>query len=524
MHQKIHKVIATNRAVLECKYGSELKHVDGALTELVAADKDRGLNTAVLDLADPVTMKKYHGKAVTTPADPKQNKAAIDKIYQAIAPEYLMILGAMDVVPHQDLINPLFDRDDPFGDPDQYAYSDLPYACDRAYSQKIEDFTGATRVLGRLPDITGGSDASYLARLLAISAAYRSRPGSDYADYLGISAKVWQNSTGISLRGIFGTWALLQLSPPKGPRWPAKLLGSRSHFINCHGAPADPHFYGQDDDDFPIAHNANYLDSKITEGTMCAAECCYGAELYDPKATGAGHVGICNTYLGSSAYGFFGSSTVAYGPADKNAQADVITQDFFRHVLSGASSGRAALQARQDFVMKSAILDPFELKTLAQFNLMGDPSIHPVERTPPDRAVVLTKRLGRPGAGAIERLSGLGLRRDTLRKNGLAIAQAANYIVTASRQAAPANIRDLLKDLMAEAKSLRVATFAVRAGIPPVGKALKLARSVARSTAPTRVHVAVSKLKVKNAPCDQFVAVVAREQDGALTMRKLYSR
>ena len=48
-------------------------------------------------------------------------------------------------------------------------------------------------------------------------------------------------------------------------------------------------------------------------------------------------------------------------------------------MLDGASLGRAALVARQRFVQQTAELDPVDLKTLGQFNLLGDPSIHPVE-------------------------------------------------------------------------------------------------------------------------------------------------
>ena len=51
-------------------------------------------------------------------------------------------------------------------------------------------------------------------------------------------------------------------------------------------------------------------------------------------------------YLLDGAAGFFGSTTTAYGPPSGNGQADIIMQDFLKHVLSGASLGRAALQAR----------------------------------------------------------------------------------------------------------------------------------------------------------------------------------
>lgn len=521
MPSKVHKAIITNRSALQRKYGTSLGKIDRAILDLIAADKSRGLTTAVIDVADAATMKLHRDKPVTIPTDAPQNKTAIDKIYRSLMPDYLMILGAIDVIPHQDLHNPLYDADDPTGDPDSVAFSDLPYACDRPYSQNIEEFTGPTRVVGRLPDVLGGTDANYLVGLLDTAASYKSRLRLDYDSCLCISARVWKVSTDLSLRAILGSAGRVQNSPPKGPRWPARLLNARTHFINCHGAPADPHFYGQQGNNFPIAHDAAHVMGRLSDGTVCSAECCYGAELYDPIGTGAGQAGMCNAYLGSKAYGYFGSSTVAYGPVDKNAQADLIAQDFLRHVLAGASTGRAALQARQGFVLKAGLLDPFDLKTLAQFSLMGDPSVHPVQSMPSDDAVILTRSLRGSSVDAINLLTGLSLRRDTLRKNGLAIAQAANSIVSASRKAAPPKIRQAITGLMREAPPVSVFTFAVRPSAITERQARRLAKS---TSARAQIHVATSTLKVSNAPIPQLVGVAARELNGTLTLRKLFSR
>ena len=53
-------------------------------------------------------MRNFRGKAVKDPTSPRQNKEAIDVIFRAANPEYLMILGAPDVVPHQDMANPAY--------------------------------------------------------------------------------------------------------------------------------------------------------------------------------------------------------------------------------------------------------------------------------------------------------------------------------------------------------------------------------------------------------------------------------
>ena len=87
-------------------------------------------------------------------------------------------------------------------------------------------------------------------------------------------------------------------------------------------------------------------------------------------------MGICNTYLANKAYGFFASTTIAYGDSDSNSGADLICQYFLDNILTGGSLGQAASKARQSFVHDNH--DPVDLKTLAQFNLYGDPSVTPV--------------------------------------------------------------------------------------------------------------------------------------------------
>ena len=76
-------------------------------------------------------------------------------------------------------------------------------------------------------------------------------------------------------------------------------------------------------------------------------------------------------------------------------------------MLAGASLGRALLTARQRYVAAQPAMTPVDLKTLAQFSLLGDPSIHLV--TPPP---------GAPVGARIDRrrrlaFAGIRLQRDT---------------------------------------------------------------------------------------------------------------
>jgi hypothetical protein len=142
-----------------------------AITALIAADKARGLTTVLIAIDGP-GMAKYKVKPVAKASDARQCKGAIDAIYAAIMPAYICILGSVDVVRHVDLINPLK------SDGDDVGPSDLPCACDHTFSQKIEDFMAPTRVVGRLPDVTAGKDASYLVGVLDTAARAQSQAAS----------------------------------------------------------------------------------------------------------------------------------------------------------------------------------------------------------------------------------------------------------------------------------------------------------------------------------------------------------
>ncbi|MCK1511361.1 hypothetical protein IVB22_01990 [Bradyrhizobium sp. 190] len=376
------KIIVSNRAALTAKYGSAgVGKIKQAVTALIAADEKRGIKTRLVYLDTAAAMKNFRGKAVTDPADARQNKEAIDAIFKTGDPDYLMILGAADVVPHQDMTNPTFVPND---DPDRFAYGDLPYACDTPYSRDIATFKGPTRVVGRLPDLTrktglnGQKPASpaYLVSVLGFAEKFKSRDVAEYGKFFGLSTHSWRKSTELSLSNTFGNHGALTIAPPSGPTHSAARIAPLAHFINCHGGQTDPNFYGEKGNSQPISLTSDGIAKKIKPGTVAAVECCYGAELYDSVTLGL-PIPICQRYLIQGAYGYFGSSTIAYGPADGNGAADLITQYFLAAVLGGASIGRAALMARQQFVAQTGELDPVDLKTLAQFSLLGDPSITP---------------------------------------------------------------------------------------------------------------------------------------------------
>lgn len=503
------KIIVSNRLALKTKYGTAgLAAIGKALRQLVAADKKRGIATRVVFIDDPAAMKRLGAKAVDGVRDHRAAKAAIDQIFKKRKPDYLMILGSHDVVPHQDLANPAYAAGD---DDDQVAFGDLPYACDAPYGRDPAAFIGPTRVVGRVPDLTGAHEPSHLLALLKVATSWKGLEVEDYTSYFALSTHSWRLSTRKSLDNIFGNAAALKLSPPAGPKFTRAQLGARSHFINCHGALAAPEFYGEKGTRQPVSMKTRAIAKMIRAGSVAAVECCYGAELYDSITLGV-DMPICQSYLRQGCIGFLGSTTIAYGPADENGAADWICQFFLLNILDGASLGRAALMARQQFVEKTAQMDAIDLKTLAQFCLYGDPSLHPVASS----------------AGAVPHASAEHSERFRRSERRVKLKEKGEYLqntkLTASkprRQARPT----------AAAKAT-LANLAARAGLPrrqefvayPVKGAQRARRNGAKAAgAPTKYYIAVAKPKtLRGQPLR--VAVLAKELAGRIIDYCIYEQ
>ncbi|MDF3022249.1 MAG: hypothetical protein K0Q92_3552 [Steroidobacteraceae bacterium] len=368
----IQKLIVTNVAALKKKYGAAgLKLIQKALARLVAADALRGLTTRIEAVDNPTRS----APKVTIIGNQRQVKATIDKLFTAHgSPDYLLILGGPDVIPHQLLENPLFSPPD---DIDRNVPSDLPYACSAPFSTKIPDFIGPTRVVGRLPDVVGSRKVADLVALIDGATTFSGTPGKTS---LVLSADEWAGASRANVRLAFGALPrrAIEMVPPKSPPWSSAQLAHPLHFINCHGDVKTPMFFGSSTANYPTALEASGVVGKVTRGSVITAECCYGAQLYKP--TKAKPLSIPETYLSQGAAGFCGSSNIAYGSdsASGRCAADILCVEFVKAVLAKASLGRALLEARIKFIKSTgSVADPADEKTLGQFMLLGDPSTRP---------------------------------------------------------------------------------------------------------------------------------------------------
>jgi hypothetical protein len=353
------KIIVSNRAALEAKYGTGRLRIEEAVAGLIEADRKRGIESRLLYLD-------------TKASDTRGNKNAIDTLVERYTPDYVMILGGPDVVPHLKVTNLTSDEDGRIID------SDLPYACDARFHRDARRFLAPTRVVGRLPDINGGRDPNYLIGLLENATEVTRRPLKDYASWFALSARSWTGSSAITMANLFSSLDGLALCPPAGPSKHTTLHSTRIHFFNCHGSAGSHVFQGEQGESQPVSFRSSSIPARLLPGTVIAAECCYGAELYAP---GRGQLSISARYLERKAAAYVGSTTIAYGDEEGQSDADLLTQFFIQFVLRGHSVGRAFLQARQTYLDTcTPRISAIALKTVSQFLLLGDPSIHLVER------------------------------------------------------------------------------------------------------------------------------------------------
>jgi hypothetical protein len=205
---RVNKVIVTNIGAIKEKYRENYRRIAVALRVMIDADAKRGIQTRVVALDDGATMKRFGTVGVAAPSDWVETKLAIDAVWRATKPDYLLILGSPDIVAHQELQNPVYAVGD---DDDRVVPSDLPYACEHPFSRNIADFRGPTRVVGRLPDLYKSPNTGYFIKVLRFAAQYRQRAPEKYEAYFGLTAKKWVKSTALSLVNIYGNFLTLRM-------------------------------------------------------------------------------------------------------------------------------------------------------------------------------------------------------------------------------------------------------------------------------------------------------------------------
>ena len=424
------KLVVTHKGQMSKKYNdSDLKKIKQALRALAQKDKTQGIVTHVVHLDDESEMSKYGVSAVTGAVSANKCKKAIDALFVALSPDYLVLLGAGDVIPFFEVPNPSRKET---GDDDEEVLTDNPYASSRNFvKNKRSSYLIPDRVVGRIPDLPGEHpEVDWLLDYLNWVVSAKPQTSDAFADDLIVCCDEWKKAGAECVSYLSRKSNRLMISPPVKTKAPGPLKNrykARVHMIKCHGAPIDSQFYGQKGENNypPVIHSA-LLKGKTVEGSVVGAMCCYGAATFDPNdpaAVTAGDLPIPSIYLRQGAYGFYGSTTLAWVGFTDMQCADWIVAGALRLVLNGASLGRGLLDSKQNFVkwieQQGRTPDLAEEKTLLQFLLLGDPSIHLVPSVQTDGPVLASMESARAApAGLLGSAEERRLRRTVAHRTG----------------------------------------------------------------------------------------------------------
>lgn len=494
------KLVVTHGGRLTKKYGAAgRKKIETAVASLVGRDRQRDITTHSIRLDEPADAARYGFATVTGKPTSGKCKAAIDRLFASLSPDYLVILGSPDVIPQFDVANPTYLGTN--GDDDVMVPTDNPYACSKPFRAKDRaSYLIPDRVVGRIPDLPGSNEPAWLLDYLSVAEAWKVGVARDYADDLMVCCDAWKVAGEACVTYLARPAERLMISPPTEDA-SAVLRGRHGaplHMIKCHGQSLSATFSGQKGNSYPDALVSTSIQKRTARKAVVGAMCCYGSVVFDPNDPAAllpGAPPIPSVYLKQGAYGFMGSTTIAWVGVRSMQCADWLVAGWLRSILRGASLGHALLEAKQDLFkwvnQRGETPGLEEEKTLLQFQLLGDPSIHILPRTDGVPAAATSVRAAGPRAGrtgvaiaglgtADERRARREFRHETARQlrealpirrtlrsapvpaRGPAVARGARVAAAGARSAAVATPAQAFRELASSMKRVKFAAPVVQ--------------------------------------------------------------
>lgn len=377
------KLILSHKGALMAKYIGKIHGGRPALTvlgeklnELIAFDGRRSIETIVVFLDEDDALV---GEKVIDRTDERQFKNAIDKAYNAYHPNYMVILGAQDIVPFIVLHNPLHPD---IADEDRYLPTDLPYACNYGYSQHFVDFLTPTRVVARIPDVYHDGDKGIQVLVRSLDSVMQT-----YTKDAPFYNRTWAACTckrvvpmDSILRKMYpGNGPYFYLCPPYDYHDFADKYIRSVHLHILHGDKKSSRLFGEDLlGDQPVAVKCEWVNQNINLGTIVLERACYGGQLYNPHNR---PLPLVNMYLSSGAACVIGSTIPTYSNRYGLALGDYLMAGFYKR-LYNRTTGAAFLATKQWLITKlmdnHGHIDSGDISMFASFNLYGDPSLMPM--------------------------------------------------------------------------------------------------------------------------------------------------
>ena len=348
-------LIVTSLGVLAYQLGTSKENINNLISKYISFCRKKGVAYSVVDIENPDV------EAVINTISQNNRTSKI---------KYVFILGNEAVIPTMEFNNLC-------NDGDLTVPSDLPYATLTTDSPFCGFKSSPDKMfrVGRLVSYQGESFekfASYFENVMNCSSGF-----SSIKPY-GLSAKVWKNETDFEYQNVLsGTKA--DCSVPDSS--PVITVSTVETFIPCdanllmfnlHGSDKTEYWYGQEEAYYPEAVQPESL-GVLHAPYVIGVEACYGANYYENLNE---NQSILVKALQSGCVSFLGSSKIAYGTsAPKGSCADFMIGEYLKQMKNGETAGDSFIAGIMRVVKETTDFSDSEIKTIAEFNLYGDPSL-----------------------------------------------------------------------------------------------------------------------------------------------------
>jgi Peptidase family C25 len=387
------KLSVTVKRRLERKYkknSDALKQINTEIQNWIKADARRGVQTVhvEVDNSKDEEMRKRRVRPVSGRVTPLKVKRVIDDLWKRLRPKYLVLFGGDDIVPMFKVRNPTHYWRTGVTDWDRMLPTDNPYATRKPFDPRdIDSYLVPDRVIGRIPDIKSIKDPAWLVDYLKTATKWKSRRAGIYKKTYAICTSESSGAGRECMQFISKPASELLISPPTRDTSTSarNRLSARLHLIKCHGIRLDANFWGKGKR-FVRAIKSTTLKACLKPATLVGATCCWGAQIFSPNARHArrGRWPLASIYLRKGAFAFLGPTARAWFGGPTMGFADYIVADYLKWILRHASIGRAFLESKHEYMCNylegGGTPDPLDQKTLIEYVLLGDPSIHPVRK------------------------------------------------------------------------------------------------------------------------------------------------
>ena len=367
-------LIATVGAGIEAEFGAKAYlAVSERLEDLVGRLEARSIEGHVAILDDPVGMAAV-GLPALGSGSSRGTVATVQAYAQRQDCDAVLLVGGHRVLPMVEVVNPVRNRT---LDADTSVLTDVPYGAD---GETPWDYVRCPRIVSRLPSPRSGQLGDFVALIDRVAGPAPAKSGAT-----AVVSREWQHSGAHVAERIPGP-VLLRIAPHyQLDERHREDLARRWLYVNLHGRREHDEWqaFEQGSGFVRVMDHMSFSFPEVA-GSSMYCENCYG---FKPGTSPPGETCIdagfragMRSVVAATGLAYGAQLTkVRSGDSPVLENADLLASVFFDGVRDSLGSGDAFRGARTQFLERielrpGRVGTNYELKTLLQFQLLGDPT------------------------------------------------------------------------------------------------------------------------------------------------------